>query len=311
MLLPCVLLCGVGWDSALCGVLLAAGCYILYVRAAGSPLPPPKLYVRAFGLRAGKCLSLASAAAFVLLAGWLAQRSTAFFPETQTVPWAGLGVLTLAALCARAGTASALRCGSILLLPLAAALAAVLLCAVPSVDPRRLTPQPALRGAGAAASILLLPAVGLFLLPEVRAKNARPALWLPVPALLLPASALIAGGVLPPSRLGRPDAFVVLARSVTVFGVMLRLEALISAALTACAFLGCALLLCAARQAAASCLQGCKKPLPYAATVLLSAAAELTAGALPAGVILLLPGIFCGLLPLAAQGVVRLKKDEK
>lgn len=308
MLLPLVLPGG-DWASAGLGLLLAGGYYIIYGSCAAASVPPQKLYVRAFGRRAGKLAALASTGFFLLLSGFLAGKSAAFFPQTARTAWAGLGVLTLAALCAHKGTAAALRCGSILLLPLAAAFAAVLLCAVPGIDPQRLRAAPTPRQTLNAALTLLLPTAGLYLLPAVRQDGTRPLRWALALAPAAPLTALVLAGTLPPSRTGGADAFYTLARSVTVFGVMLRLEALISAALTAGAFLGCALLFCAASQVLEDCL-----PVSAAArsvgSWIFSAAALLTT-AVSRDTILLLAGIFCGLFPLTAQGLVCLKKAEK
>ena len=117
-------LCRLPWTAVLPGGLLGtAYYYIMYRLGRRTPLPVQQAARLVCGNHIARFLSVLSAGVLALLAGWITGRSVAVFSDLRQAHWAGLGVLALAAVAAQRGTAVTLRCASVLLVPLAAALA--------------------------------------------------------------------------------------------------------------------------------------------------------------------------------------------
>lgn len=267
-------------------------------------LPSPAEAGRAAYGKAAVPLELLHALAMLVLAALLSAQTGTLFPETAGLPWAGLGVLALATAAANKGVAVVLRCGAVLLVPLAAICAAVLLLALPGANPEWLAPTPNLPAAGVTLLLLLLPTIGAYFVPSIRVKNAKPTRWVLGAGIAACAAAVTAAVCLSPELAAAPMSFYTLARSVSIFGVMLRLESFVSGALTASAFVGMALLL-----GAASCAARVLR-LPIwgfgAAAALLSLLPDgfLSSAAVPAA-------IFCAGFPIVTQAIVACKKPEK
>lgn len=183
-------------------------------------------------------------AGMLLLAVWGAGASALAFPETAGNPVAACLVLALSWAAVRRGAEVPGRCAAVLVRLLAALYGIVLVFSLPQLRWEWLRPEWSLPGAVRCFWVLLLPGAGLCLEREGRAGFPWQA-WALVP--LAGAGALVTAGILSPALAAEPMAFHTLARSVSVLGVMLRFEALISGAQLISGFCLCTLLLAAAR----------------------------------------------------------------
>ena len=298
------LLCGFSWASVLLGAAAATG--LLW---AVGQLERKRERLSPTALRYGVMLPIALV--FLLLAARLAAISPQFFPQSGGAAWIGLGVLVLAAAAADRGPAAVLRCAAILLLPVGAVFAATLLLALPQLRLRWLTPALDLQQIAESAAALLCAGTAFPLLGGRRRQSGR-SLPLCGGGLLAVCTAAICAGCLSPRLAAGGQGFLTLSRSLSLFGVMLRLEALVYGALTACVFVACALLLC---------LAGAVFPKTHRARILpglLCAALLYPSLRIPRELLLLggsVSGVFLAAFPQAVAvktGAVRgLKKAEK
>ena len=243
LLLPALtLLPGCGWASVALGAAAAGGLYALLWTALrlrrGGALSKPRPCPLWAAIPGVLWLLLAAART--------AAYSPRFFPESGGAAWIGLGVLALAVCAARRGLPVLLRCAAVLFVLLCAVFGTVLLCSLPQLRPDWLAPRLSARELGAAFAVFLLPGPGLRFLPRLHGPRRGWPGWALAFALAATAAAAIAEGCLSPALAQEPLAFDTLSRSLSLFGVMLRLEVLVRAALTACAFFACALLFCLA-----------------------------------------------------------------
>ena len=293
------------WRWVLLAVLLAGlYYYIMYRTKCETPLA--RLMLSAFG-KAGKLLLLSAAVFFVCLAGCLANRSSLSFPQTADAPLAGLALLAVSAWAAGKGIRAVVRCSAVLFVLLALLYGVVLLGSAPRVQLRWLAPAGDIRQTALFFGVLLLPTVCLYFAPQEN--NTSPALWLLACGALALAASVVTAGCLSPRIAAEEMSFYQLAQSVSLFGMVERFEALISAAFLFGAFCLTGLLLCAAREALSVLLPHKRVPrlLPAAAAV----PAALFSSAIPLWVWSLGAAIFCGIFPLLTQGIVALKKDKK
>lgn len=301
LLLPLTtLLSRCDWPWVGAGAALACGYYIMYRRRPAAETEN----------RTPKPLAWLHAAALLLLCALLSQQVGTLFPETAGRAWVGLGVLLLAAAAASRGTAVVLRCGAVLCLPLTLVCGAVVLLAIPGAKASWLAPQNATLGGAASLLLFLIPASFFCLAPRSSDSGdgctASPWKWALALGVFATLCAAVTSACLSPRVAAQPMSFYTLARSVSVFGVMLRLESFVSGALTASAFAGMGLLLRAAKK------------------VLQVRAPDGSVWALVAlaGLLSLLPGkilslsaavsaIFCAGIPIVTQALVDRKKPEK
>ena len=228
------LTCSLGWAWAAAAGAAAWG--ILWLLFAFWPVDPPRP-VRAAG-----------AVLWFALAVWAGRMSAESFPDTARSAAAAALITGLAALAAGRGPAVLGRCAGILIWITAALFGVVLICGLTQMRTEWLRPsdcRPALRP----AAVLLLPAAALPLRGRTEGGAGRGfgAVFGISTAAAAAAGAVIVG-VLSPALAREPMAFLTLARSVSILGVIQRFEALISGALLMSGFCLCALLLSALRE---------------------------------------------------------------
>lgn len=240
--LPVFGLCaGAGWLSALVGGVLAAGLLTALDRLLRDRSIPEKAVPDPAGILAGSLL----AAALTGLALWAGRRTGLAFRETAGHPLAVWLVLTLAWAAARHGRQVPARCAAVLLPLLAALYGAVLIFSLPQLRLDWLRPRWNLRDVLRCCAYLLLPGAALCF-PDRQPGALKHGAW--ISALLAAAAAAVTGGLLSPALASEPNGFLTASRSVSLFGVMQRFEALISAAQLMSGFCLCALLLSACRR---------------------------------------------------------------
>ena len=239
-----------------------------------------------------------------LLLGGAARALCAIYPESRGGPLTGLLLLLAAAYAAERGEETVLRSGAILFFFLTAVEAVILGFSAVQVRAAWLAPQTG-RVPFAAMTAALSPMAVLY----VRGGAQRTGGWLAAGIGLCAAAALCAAGTLSP-RVAGEEAFAVytMAKSVSVFGVMERLEPVVSAALTAGGF--CLLsVLCLANAKTARAL-GWKKRSGIG-NFLLGCTAYLAGTVLPEGVQALAAAICWGMVPMLTLWVASVKKLQK
>lgn len=222
------LVCGkLDWCSALAGTIAA---YILYnIVGVGGRLPGAVRAVQVVWLAVPLRLA--------------AQGAAALFPDSGGGLYVPAVVLALSWALAGRDSRAVLACCTVVGFFVLAAVAVVAVFALPQVQWRWLVPQfdavTALRAMALGAAAFMLAEI----CPE---KPAQP--WLLAgaasPAVL---AALVAGCLSPALAAGERSAFYTLSRSISVFGVVERFEALIAACLTLGILSLCTLLLHCAR----------------------------------------------------------------
>ena len=180
----------------------------------------------AFG-RVGRAVHALVLLGGALLLGGAARALCAIYPESRGGPLTGLLLLLAAAYAAERGEETVLRSGAILFFFLTAVEAVILGFSAVQVRAAWIAPQTG-RVPFAAMTAALSPMAVLY----VRGGARRTGGWLAAGIGLCAAAALCAAGTLSP-RVAGEEAFAVytMAKSVSVFGVMERLEPLVSAAL--------------------------------------------------------------------------------
>ena len=239
-----------------------------------------------------------------LLLGGAARALCAIYPESRGGPLTGLLLLLAAAYAAERGEETVLRSGAILFFFLTAVEAVILGFSAVQVRAAWLAPQTG-RVPFAAMTAALSPMAVLY----VRGGARRTGGWLAAGIGLCAAAALCAAGTLSP-RVAGEEGFAVytMAKSVSVFGVMERLEPVVSAALTAGGF--CLLsVLCLANVKTARAL-GWKKRTGIG-NFLLGCTGYLAGTVLPEGVQALAAAICWGIVPLVTLWVASVKNLQK
>ena len=239
-----------------------------------------------------------------LLLGGAARALCAIYPESRGGPLTGLLLLLAAAYAAERGEETVLRSGAILFFFLTAVEVVILGFSAVQVRAAWLAPQTG-RVPFAAMTAALSPMAVLY----VRGRARRTGGWLAAGVGLCAAAALCAAGTLSP-RVAGEEAFAVytMAKSVSVFGVMERLEPVVSAALTAGGF--CLLsVLCLANAKTARAI-GWKRRTGIG-NFLLGCTGYLAGTVLPEGVQALAAAICWGMVPLVTLWVASVKKLQK
>lgn len=305
---PLAIVCsGAGWRWVLIALALA-GCFYLYMAYAVREIPRGLGYtgmlMRVYGIRMGRIMSGVYWLWLVLAAARAGRMAELAFPGDRAFPMIPLTLLLVAALTARKSTASVCRFGGVLYLFVAALLAFTLIFGTANVELQNL------RAAGepsemlGPAGVLLLPAVGLFLLDRMDGSRGQVWRWyLLVAGLAVTLSLVCTGSLSLPLAKQSDNPFWLMSRSISVLGVMERFEALISAllALGFCCLL--ALLILAGRKAF-RCAWPTKSHLAAWITAGASAAIIWIVGAIPKTANMLGDVIFWGIVPIVTLWVV-------
>lgn len=229
--------CGLGWLWVLVGGLIT-GLYYLYIERT---VPT-----------AGLASVLPKAVAVLVLIwtivamAWSANLADSAFPMVEGFPTLGWTMLALAAWGSWKGPRACAGCAGVLCLFLLILYGIVWAFALPDVELANLRPVEPWKNGLWAVGLFLLPA-GVWFLP-CRCEK-RPGLW---PALLLPVAgaglAAVTAGVLSPLLASSlPSPLYALAQSISLFGVVERIEPLLSAAMTMGAFCLLSAMACACR----------------------------------------------------------------
>ncbi len=228
--------CGLGWVWVLAGGLLVSLYYIYVDRdlpTAGLAAMLPK------GMAVLTLLWL------VLVMAWSANLADSAFPMIDGFPVLGWVMLALAAWGSWKGAAACARCAGVLCLFLLILYSIVTVFALPDVQLGNLKPYGPWQNSLWTAGLFLLPGV-VWYLPCTKSRK-KPA-WvigiaLPLAAGLL--AAVTAGVLSPLLAASLPSPLYTLAQSVSLFGVVERIEPLLSAALTMGVFCLLSAMVCA------------------------------------------------------------------
>ena len=303
---PAVLTCaGLGWGWVLLGCAIAAGYYVLTQELAGGTVYLPELTVRAFGKAAGRVV-LAIGGVFTLLAAaQTARRAGIAFPD-GTAELAGGVIVLLGTLAGEKGAKQATKVCGVLFLVLAGLYTIIILAAAKNVQLRWMEPW-----GGARQTLEVVPP--LLVLTCLRFLPGRKAAvksgWLGLLAVCPAAFAALTAGCLSPrltQQLTFP--FYTVSQSLSVLGVMERLEPIVSAALFMGFFALESLLLEAGREQierAAPIIAG-KRWARAALGIAVFGLSFLTDG-IPAEVWALGAAVCWGIVPLLTQLIVAIK----
>ena len=287
--------CGLNWAWVLGAGLLSA-LYYIYLDMRLHPQGVAELLPEIFG-KTGKILAIAVLLWTVLLMAWTANLANGAFPMVKGEPVLGWSVLALAAWGSWKGPAACARCAGVLCLFLLALYGVIGGFAVPDAQLENLVPVGGWEDGVLTLGIFLLPSAVWFL-PCTRSRK-KPAWQM---ALLLPAFAgglaIVTAGVLSPLLArSQPAALYALAQSVSLFGVVERIEPLLSAAMTMGVFCLLSAMACACTQ-----LWGRLRPWRWSGILCCAAAAALMGWTENLDFRILTAGtaVFYVLVPLAA-----------
>ena len=222
-------LCGLNWLWVLVGG-AAASLYYYYIdRRLGTDGLAERLS-GVFGFT-GKVLCVFFLFWVVFAMGWCAALTDSAFPMVDGFPGLGWVLLALTAWGCRKGPRACAGCSGILCLLLLVLYGMIAIFAMPDVKKEYLMPTSDWEQALIALGLLLLPA-GVWCVPVREQKRTGWAvlLFLPLGAAALAAAA--AGVLSPELAAERMVPVYDLAQSVSVFGVVERIEPLVSAAMT-------------------------------------------------------------------------------
>ncbi len=254
---PLAIVCAsVSWVWILAAAVLA-GLFYLYIVGVSRKLPKglgyAELLQAAWGRWAGAALAVLYWAWLVLSAARAARMAELAFPQDRAFPLIPLVLLLLAALVAARSTATACRFGGVLFLFVAALQGFTLIFGAAGIELENLAPAGDRMETLRPLAVLLLPVAGLFLRDRLDGQRGHYLRWYLLAAGLALAAGIVCTGSLGlPLAKATPDAFWLMSRSISVFGVMERFEALISGLLSLgfCCLL--TLLLLSARKALCS-----------------------------------------------------------
>lgn len=299
-----VLLPRTGWVAALFALAAGTGLLAVLLRARSrTAASPVQLLAKSRGGRAA--LTALLLWNFLALGGTACQLCLAF-PDGHAFPLVGLLLLIVAAQAAQDGAGTVLRMGGVLSLFSVGFYAVLLGFSLPQVHAAWLRPAPP--GNAALLPCVLTPCLALFL--PVRGQ-ARIAPWLVAGVVLALGSTALCAGSLSPARAGS-DAFPFYTAigGARLFGVLERMEALVSAAVCVGGF--CLLaLLCVVNRAVLRALNFSRPRCVSAANFLLGGAAMGLVPLLPRLAFAAGTTIFWGLLPAATLLVENRKKFKK
>lgn len=303
---PAVLTCaGLGWGWVLLGCAIAAGYYVLTQELANGAVYLPELTVRAFANAAGRTTLVIGGAFTLLAAAQTARRAGIAFPD-GTAELAGGVIVLLGTLAGEKGAKQATKVCGVLFLVLAGLYTIIILAAAKNVQLRWMEPW-----GGARQTLEVVPP--LLVLTCLRFLPGRKAAvksgWLGLLAVCPAAFAALTAGCLSPrltQQLTFP--FYTVSQSLSVLGVMERLEPIVSAALFMGFFALESLLLEAGREQierAAPIIAG-KRWARAALGIAVFGLSFLTDG-IPAEVWALGAAVCWGIVPLLTQLIVAIK----
>lgn len=236
-----ITLCGISWPWVLLGGLLAGG-YYYYIDVRLGETGVADVFGQ-WGLL-GKVLAVVLLFWTVFAMGVSASFADAAFPMVDGFPGLGLVLLAMAAWGSRKGAAACAGCSGILSLFLLVLYGSVVGFALPDVELACLVPGGKWQDAVFAAGMFLLPGA-VWCIP-VREKKGRHPVLAVFPVLFAGVLSAVTAGVLSPQLAeGVAVPLYELARSVSVLGVVERIEPLLSAAMTMGVFCLLSVLSCA------------------------------------------------------------------
>ena len=226
---PAVLTCaGLGWGWVLLGCAIAAGYYVLTQELANGAVYLPELTVRAFGKAAGRTTLVIGRAFTLRAAAQTARRAGIAFPD-GTAWLAGGVIVLLGTLAGEKDAKQAAKVCGVLFLVLAGLYTIIILAAAKSAQLRWMEPWGGARQTREVVPPLLVLTCLRFLPGRKAAVKSG---WLGLLAVCPAAFAALTAGCLSPrltQQLTFP--FYTVSQSLSVLGVMERLEPIVSAAL--------------------------------------------------------------------------------
>ena len=237
--------CSLGWLWVLVGGLVVT-LYYIYMDRFLRPCGVARLLTVGMG-RVGRVLAVLTFLWTTVLLAWSAGLADAAFPMVDGFPVLGLVLLGVAAWGGNKGEAACARCAGVLCLFLIVLYGIVAVFSVPDIQPRFLAVRQPWENSLWAAGLFLLPAAVMYV--PCRQSRKKP-VWLHL--LLLPGAAVllavICDGVLSPQLAAIQTApLYTVAQSVSIFGVLERIEPLVSAAMTMGVFSLLSAMACACR----------------------------------------------------------------
>lgn len=223
-----VIVTGFNWTWVLLGSLLLSGYYLYLDKRLGTDGLAKRLATD-FGF-AGRLILLMTVLWLVLAMGYCACLTDAAFPMADGFPALGWVLLALAAWGSRKGNTACAGCSGILSLLLLILYSIIVIFSLPEVEISYLMPSVRWEESVKTAGLFLL-STGVWFLPISQHRGSgRPLAWIGVP---LSALCAVTAGVLSP-EVARAEQVPLyeLARSVSVLGVVERIEPLLSAAMT-------------------------------------------------------------------------------
>lgn len=281
--------CGKGWQWVLLGG-LAAALFDLFLDRRLRPCGLGALLSGSFG-GLGPVLAAMTLLWTVAAMAWTANMADAAFPMIDGFPVLGWILLATAAWGSWKGPAACARCAGVLFLFLSVLYGLLAAFSLPDVHLEYLRPTGNWTQSVWTLGLFLLPA-GVWYLP--RRSHEKPPAWalfllLPVLAALL---AAITSGVLSPALAAASAApLYTVAQAVSLFGVMERIEPLLSAAMTMGVF-------CLLSSMACACRALVRKKWAGPAACILAAVGMGPARAIPLSLVTLGALVFWLLIPL-------------
>ena len=285
--------CGLGWVWVLAGGLIVC-LYYIYME---TNLP-------AVGLTGllPKWLQVATLIWLVVVMAWSANLADSAFPMVDGFPTLGWTMLVLAAWAGWKGASACAGCTGVLCLFLLILYSIVAVFALPDIRLENLRPYGVWQNGIRAVGLFLLPAAVWYLPCR---KNRKQAMWIAAVLLLLGSvvlAAVTAGVLSPLLAASRPSPVYMLAQSVSLFGVVERIEPLLSAAMTMGVFCLLSSMACACRELSQKSWGGAAAC--GAAAVLMGVVGRLDISAISAGSI-------AAFLVVPSAAVSTRKKDRK
>lgn len=241
-----VIVTGFNWLWVLLGGILL-GVYHLYLDKRLGADGLAKRLAKDFGF-AGRLILVVTVLWLVLVMGYCACLADAAFPMSDGFPALGWVLLALAAWGSRKGSNACAGCSGILSLLLLILYSIIAVFSLPEVEVSYLMPD-ARWGESVKTAGLLLLSAGVWYLPVRQHRGSgRLLAWIGVPVSVL--CAVTAGVLSPEAARAEQVPLYELARSVSVLGVVERIEPLLSAAMTLGIFCLISSLACACQELA-------------------------------------------------------------